>query len=92
MRVRLLVALALTGCLTRQPTAELPPPPREPGFLLRQELRFSYGSDSGSLEAVVHHYDKVRSLNLDRAQPLDVRHAIHTFYSVDRTGEFDDVG
>ena len=55
MRAWLLTALALAGCFTRAPPApaELPPVPREPGFLLRQELRFRYGQSSGSLEAVV---------------------------------------
>lgn len=54
MRVHAWLALALTACAAQPPpTAELPPLPRDPGFFLRQELRFSYGESSGSLEAVV---------------------------------------
>jgi hypothetical protein len=55
MKARLLAALALGACAAPPPPApaELPPLPRDPGFFLRQELRFTYGESSGALETVV---------------------------------------
>jgi hypothetical protein len=48
------LALALAACVAPQPASpELPPLPRDPGFFLRQELRFQFGESSGALEAVV---------------------------------------
>jgi hypothetical protein len=57
MRAALVLAvtlgLGLGACRTPPPlpSPELPPVPRDPGFVLRQELRFQYGESSGSLEA-----------------------------------------
>ena len=55
MKARALLALAFSACVAPPPapTEELPLLPRDPGFLMRQELRFTYGESSGSLEAVV---------------------------------------
>ncbi len=54
MRLAAWLALALCACVAPPPApAELPPLPRDPGFFLRQELRFSFGEASGALEAVV---------------------------------------
>ncbi len=59
MRAALLLALGLWACVAPPPPAPvpasgvLPPLPRDPGFLMRQELRFRFGESSGSLEAVV---------------------------------------